>query len=408
MRYFGVHVPPPPIRTLFATGRQGNTTSDPGIDPDGASHMMQAFGGEGKIHGYYSSAAMLEELVGRINHRAPVVVFVQAGNHAVLAYGYEADRNGAITAIYAADPLSGVNGRVPIHAWLNWYDWMGVPFRAPGEKWRNQYLFVSYRDFQSGIFRSRWDAQSPSPSLAVGERARLWVRLKNTGRTAWIRGSQSEARLGVARDSTEFYDLGMTEGWSMPNRPAVQTEQHVEPGESATFEFTVKGVRSGVFRLPLRPVIDGVTWMDDEGIYFDIAVDASRAPAGAFRSKWVAQSAYPSVAVGESTRLWVRLKNIGHSAWIRGDRSEARLGVVGDSDEFHRRGMADGWALPNRPAVQNEARVEPGQAATFEFSVKGVNPGMFRLSLRPVVDGVSWMEDEGIYFDITVADRRLR
>jgi hypothetical protein len=42
------------------------------------------------------------------------------------------------------------------------------------------------------------------------------------------------------------------------------------------------------------------------------------------------------------------------------------------------------------------------QVVTFTFKVVGVAPGVYRLMLRPVVDGVVWLEDEGVFVDIHV------
>jgi hypothetical protein len=38
----------------------------------------------------------------------------------------------------------------------------------------------------------------------------------------------------------------------------------------------------------------------------------------------------------------------------------------------------------------------------FTFRVKGVAPGTYSLHLRPVVDGITWMEDEGVYMVVAV------
>ena len=60
------------------------------------------------------------------------------------------------------------------------------------------------------------------------------------------------------------------------------------------------------------------------------------------------------------------------------------------------------WPYWNRPAIQSEPIVRPQQLATFTFKVAGAAPGTYRLNLRPVVDGVVWLEDEGVYVDIRV------
>lgn len=137
----GVALPHEPLQTFFRVGRSGNTTEDPGIDPDGALHLMKSLGGNGAIHMYADPSSALTALVKHLASRSPVVVFTQAGNHAVVAYGFEAVEGGSpVTALYLADPL-GSMGRVPIQ---NAYQWFGKPFSAPGEKWRGKYVFVTF------------------------------------------------------------------------------------------------------------------------------------------------------------------------------------------------------------------------------------------------------------------------
>jgi hypothetical protein len=43
-----------------------------------------------------------------------------------------------------------------------------------------------------------------------------------------------------------------------------------------------------------------------------------------------------------------------------------------------------------------------GATTTFTFRVRGVRPGTFALHVRPVVDGITWMEDEGVYMVVVV------
>lgn len=64
--------------------------------------------------------------------------------------------------------------------------------------------------------------------------------------------------------------------------------------------------------------------------------------------------------------------------------------------------MAVGWPIADRPAVQDLVSVAPGATTAFTFSVKGVATGTYALHLRPVVDGITWMEDEGVYMVVAV------
>lgn len=130
---------------------------------------------------------------------------------------------------------------------------------------------------------------------------------------------------------------------------------------------------------------------------------SSRSPSfSRITPEWLGQSSYPTIAVGETTTLFVAFRNVGAGAWVKGTASEARLGVNLDDRTFSELGMAVGWALPDRPAMQSEPYVGPGGTATFVFRVKGVKTGQYTLHLRPVIDGVTWMEDEGVFLVVTV------
>ena len=80
---------------------------------------------------------------------------------------------------------------------------------------------------------------------------------------------------------------------------------------------------------------------------------------------------------------------------------EARLGI--NLDDVTWASLGVNWPLENRVAAQSEATVGAGQTATFTFQVKApASPGVYSIHLRPVIDGTTWMEDEGVYLIITV------
>jgi len=64
---------------------------------------------------------------------------------------------------------------------------------------------------------------------------------------------------------------------------------------------------------------------------------------------------------------------------------------------------ATGWTRYDRPAVQPAAYVGPGQIAWFQFTVQAPStPGVYRLALRPLIEGAQWMEDYGVFWYVTV------
>ena len=113
-------------------------------------------------------------------------------------------------------------------------------------------------------------SESPYPVIDAYDAAPVSIVLRNTGATAWRKGTPQEARLAIAENRTDLAFLGAA--WPMENRPAVQAEDIVPPGGNATFTFNVHSTTPGTFVIPLRGVVDGAAWMDDLGIFTVVTV----------------------------------------------------------------------------------------------------------------------------------------
>lgn len=240
--------------------------------------------------------------------------------------------------------------------------------------------------------------QSPWPKLLPGATASYTVRFRNTGTETWTRGlAGRQANLGVNGDDRAQSALGV--GWPTPDRPAIQSESTVAPGGIGTFTFAVRAPSTpGSYRLHLRPVIDGATWLEDYGVFLVIDSDL------AFHSQWVSQSPWPTVQAGSvSGPHTFTFRNAGTRPWRRGVTNEqANLGIVDDDRSFATWAMD--WPTADRVAVQTESEVAPGTPATFTFRFRApsVN-GTYQIRLRPVIDGATWMEDQGVYLLVTVS-----
>lgn len=131
-----------------------------------------------------------------------------------------------------------------------------------------QGVAASVATFDQG-FHAAWAGQSANPTLAPGQQATLVVALRNTGYRGWYRGSAGQqanlgtsAPLDVARP-----DLGLG------NRIATQSTEYVGPGQTGWFEVRLTAPATpGTYRLDVRGVIDGVTWLEDPGIYWLVTV----------------------------------------------------------------------------------------------------------------------------------------
>lgn len=124
----------------------------------------------------------------------------------------------------------------------------------------------------AGALHSQWVSQSPLRVVDLGGSTTVSITFRNVGSTSWIRDSVAEARLGVANDDRRFFDLGFAANWPAPDRPAVQTETIVKPGSLGMFHFQVRGAVTGVHRIPLRLLVEDVSWMEDEGAYVELWV----------------------------------------------------------------------------------------------------------------------------------------
>src|SRR6266550_3660098 len=247
---------------------------------------------------------------------------------------------------------------------------------------------------------SSWTSQTTLPAMQPAAQAQVTLAFRNTGTKTWTKGVVgSQIALGVRGDSTA-YSSSMNVGWPMPNRVAVQNEAAVGPGAVASFTFSVKApLSAGTVQIPLRPVVDGVAWLEDQGVFVPVTTRVD------YHSRWVSESAFPTLRVGQTSGpLSIAFRNAGSQSWIRGTLGqEARLAVNQDNAQWAALGV--NWMSANRVAAQTEATVTPGGVGTFTFQVRApMTPGLYAIHLRPVIDAVTWMEDEGVFLYITVTN----
>jgi hypothetical protein len=247
-------------------------------------------------------------------------------------------------------------------------------------------------------FHSAWVDETAYPRLAPGEVGLVTLHFRNVGTEPWQAGVPGrQVNLGVVGDSLAFAELGMAPGWLSPNRPATTAEQSVGPGQVGTFAFAVRAPTApGVYRIDLGLVLDGVAWLENEGVFVLVTSDPG------FHSAWVSQTPWPVLRAGElSAAITLTFRNTGTQAWVRATDRQVNLGVVGDDTSWATGSV--GWAAADRPAVQSESFVAPGALGTFTFQVRApAEPGEYAVPLRLVVDGLTWLEDQGVFVQITV------
>jgi thermitase len=138
--------------------------------------------------------------------------------------------------------------------------------------------------------------------------------------------------------------------------------------------------------------------------YYSLNPKSSTDPSD-YNYEYVSQNGYPTLSQGQSYRFELRIRNTGDSFW---SRSNVRLATDKGQDRipsFLREGDGpSGWLTGNRIQMV-ENTVAPGDIGTFRFWMKvpsNMNPGTYREHFRLVADGITWMQDWGLYWDVVV------
>jgi hypothetical protein len=173
----------------------------------------------------------------------------------------------------------------------------------------------------------------------------------------------------------------------------------VDPRWSDQLIGELKRIPAGAFE-----AVDASSLMIDPSSSRVTPVSRNQGPRAGWHSTWQGQSDYLVMQPGAVASFWIRFSNDGTESWDRGVWGrQANLGLNGDSKEPYRLGMAASWLWDDRIATTTAATVAPGQIAEFRFSVRApLARGVYRLDLRPVIDGTTWMEDQGVFWIIDV------
>jgi subtilisin family serine protease len=133
-----------------------------------------------------------------------------------------------------------------------------------------------------------------------------------------------------------------------------------------------------------------------------------------FHASWYGQSGYMTLCPGATAIAVVAYYNIGSRGWVKGRMGEVaylgtwdpipgqdRPSVLGGDGTMG--SPNTGWPRYDRVAVQPADYVGPGQVAWFQFTVRApATPGTYKLYIRPLIEGATWMEDYGVYWEVVV------
>lgn len=324
--------------------------------------------------------------------------------------GYGTASGTSVATPFVSGAMALMQAQNPLINQTKLYDALKNSARDIGSAGYDTYTGYGLLQIRSALaaytsYRYDFVSQNAYPNLAPGESYNFVLRLKNTGSTTW---DQSIVHLATdrGRDRVPFFarEGGSPSGWVSPNRIKMQ-ESSVAPGGIATFSFWMRNdtASPGMYREYFRPVADGAGWMDDLGIYWDVTALSA---LGGYRYQFVSQDSHSvSLARGQAHQFSLTVTNTGSTTWTKG---VVNLGTDRPADRipsFTRegdRGSVSGWVSGNRVTVQ-QSSVAPGENATFVFWLRNDShaAGTSREYFRLVADGLGWMSDYGIFWDIT-------
>ncbi len=268
-------------------------------------------------------------------------------------------------------------------------------------------------DTNPGSYHCEWVEQSTYPNLQPLEITTIWVKFKNTGTATWYNYGDHPVRLGTSHDqdrNSDFYK----HTWESNNRAAKLLESSVAPGQIGKFEFYIKAPETTkTYKEYFQPVVEGITWMEDYGVFWDIAVngektenktDLSYDSQNGYHAAFESQEPQEkfSLAPGEIKLMTVKFKNTGSNTWSNSGANPVHLGTDSNRDR-HSLFFKHTWLSANRACNLKENSIYPGQSGTFEFYIQAPStPGKYTEYFTPVAENLTWIGQNGVFWIIEV------
>lgn len=295
-----------------------------------------------------------------------------------------------------------------------------------GVTWLQDYGAFLNLTVQPRTYTYSWAGQTyPSSVMQPGNRQPVTLDLTNTGTATWRNNVLNNLDVGTShpRDRASTF---ANNTWPSANRVAkfqgtvsggtVTPSTSVAPGQVARFSFDfVAPAQAGLYTEYVEPVVEGFKWLGDAGIYWQVYVPNVNGPN--YDYQYVGQSAYPSMNQGGTATVKLQVRNSGQQTWHSDGSNPVRLGTNRPRDRgsgFSNNGTGTGWLSTSRVKltrnltdvaknVGSETSIAPGEVAEFEFTAYGTPPpGSYNEYFAPVVEGVQWMPDIGLYWTMSV------
>lgn len=237
---------------------------------------------------------------------------------------------------------------------------------------------------------------------------------RNTGTSIWRNSGPYRMELGTANDTDHIMPFTREDlvtrqpsGWLTANRIQM-VESEVKPGATGTFRFWIsvpQGMQANTYTEHVQLNVRDVGPVANTTSNFAVRVLGE---LDRYHAQYVGQTPNPTLASLASGRFQVFFKNVGNATWTK---STVRLGTSRDQDRVSRflredttNRNASGWVNATRVQLDQDT-VAPGQTGSFTFylaDTADIASGTYREYFQPVVEGLGWMEDHGVFWDVTV------
>jgi len=234
-------------------------------------------------------------------------------------------------------------------------DYFGERISSMIEINEGESLPVYYSDVNNN---AEYINQAVPTHMMGGQTYKVWVTMKNTGKTSWNSVSESPAgqyKLGFVSDLTDgskYMNLN-----SLP----VSLNQTVAPGESANFEFAVTAPSQAGSYYFQTMMMQNNSYFGQKSNGVWITVDGGGSSSSLNSSNFIEQRIPMKMTSGTEYKISITMSNNGQTAWTK-DRYALAL--------------IDSKMLPMSFNTWDVGYVEvpetvwPGTLVTFEFNVK--------------------------------------
>lgn len=259
-------------------------------------------------------------------------------------------------------------------------------FVAEGVGWTKDIGIYFPIEVSPPVFKAELVSGSLIGNAMPGDTLSYSLKFKNTGNQVW---NKDKVRLGTSSPFDRVSGF-QNSSWYSPTRIQF-TENIVNPGETATFDFTVNTNKAnGKYQEKIKFVAEGSAWFGDEMI---LAINLSD---GIDDFAYVGQSEHVTFTSGESRQVFLEVKNTGTKVWKRDGATAVRLATARPYDRV------SGFINGNRISMDRDT-VNPGEHVRFTFNITAPQTtGTQKEYFALVRDGVSWFNDIGIYWEFTV------